>query len=355
MGQEQEWIVDRDAPILVTGASGFIGRRVVENLLDRGFRNVRCFVRPISDSGNVDALASRSGGGTTIEIIKGSLLSAEDCIRATKDVSIIYHLAAGTGEKSFPEAFLHSVVSTRNLLDASLQHAQLRRFVLVSSFTVYTNCGKTRQHVLDESSEVEQQPHLRGEAYCFAKVKQEELVKEYSDRKGIPYVSMRPGAVYGPGKTRITGRVGVDTFGIFMHLGGSNTMPFTYVDNCADAIVLGGLVKGVDGEVFNVVDDDLPSSRQFLRLYKEHVRSFKSIYVPHLVSYVLCTIWEWFSNWSKGQLPPAFTRSRWHVEWKPTKYSNEKMKKKLGWVQKTSTEEGLQRYFKSCRAGGRDA
>ena len=58
-------------------------------------------------------------------------------------------------------------------------------------------------------------------------------------------------------------------FGIFLHLGGSNPIPFTYVDNCADAIVLAGLTPGVDGEVFNVVDDNLPTSRQFLRLYKQ--------------------------------------------------------------------------------------
>ena len=99
---------------------------------------------------------------------------------------------------------------------------------------------------------------------------------------------VRPGSVYGAGKREIAGRVGIGTFGLFLHLGGSNTIPFTYVDNCAEAIVLAGLVKGVDGEVFNVVDDDLPSSRQFLRLYKKNVRRFKSLYVPHAVSYALC-------------------------------------------------------------------
>ncbi len=48
-----------------------------------------------------------------------------------------------------------------------------------------------------------------------------------------------------------------------MHMGGNGLLPLTYVDNCADAIVLAGLVAGVEGEVFNVVDDDLPRSRAF--------------------------------------------------------------------------------------------
>ena len=83
---------------------------------------------------------------------------------------------------------------------------------------------------------------------------------------------VRPGVVYGPGNKGITGRVGLGTFGLFLHLGGSNEIPLTYVDNCADAIVLAGIKGGVDGEVFNVVDDDLPTSRKFLRLYKKNVR-----------------------------------------------------------------------------------
>ena len=60
-------------------------------------------------------------------------------------------------------------------------------------------------------------------------------------------------------------------------------MPFTYVDNCAEAIVLAGLRKGIEGEVINIVDDDLPKSREFLRLYKKQVRRFFSIPVPYRV------------------------------------------------------------------------
>jgi nucleoside-diphosphate-sugar epimerase len=206
---------------------------------------------------------------------------------------------------------------------------------------------------LDESSPVEEQAGRRRDAYCYAKLKQDELVVEYGRRFGLPHVIVRPGSVYGPGKAAITGRVGIDSFGLFLHLGGSNPIPLTYIDNCADAIVLAGVNLGVDGEVFNVVDDNLPTSRQFLRLYKQNVRQFASLYIPHFVSYGLCRLWEWYSNWSEGQLPPAFNRTRWHAEWKKTRYSNEKLKSRLGWVPEVSTSEGLMRYFESCREGRR--
>jgi len=348
------WSVDKDDVILVTGASGFIGSRLVASLLDRGFRNLRCFVRVSSPLARVEALGAGCDQETQLEVFKGNLLSREDCAAATKDVRLIFHLAAGRGEKSYPEAFMNSVVTTRNLLDASLHNGGLKRFVNVSSFAVYSNQGK-RGRSLTETCPLETRPELRGEAYCFAKVKQDEIVAEYGKKHKVPYVIVRPGYVYGPGKMNISGRVGTGTFGIFLHLGGSNKIPFTYVDNCADAIALAGLTMGVDGEVFNVVDDDLPSSHQFLRLYKQKVRRFRSIYVPHVLSYALCYLWERYSAWSEGQLPPVFNRREWHSYWKKTRYSNAKLKQRLGWTPRVPMAEGLERYFEGCRGGGQHA
>jgi nucleoside-diphosphate-sugar epimerase len=241
------------------------------------------------------------------------------------------------------------VVTTRNLLDAALHHGCLRRFVSVSSFVVYTNQHNPRPNVLDEECPTESSPALRGDPYCFAKSKQDELVGDYGKKHGIPYVLVRPGVVYGPGKRRIHGRVGLDTFGIFLHLGGSNQIPLTFVDNCAEAIVLCGIRTGIEGEAFNVVDDDLPSSKQFLQLYKKEVSDFHSLYIPHFASYLLCLLWEKYSSWSHGQLPPIYNRRVWASVWKRTHYSNEKIKSILGWVPKVSTAEGLKQYFVSCR------
>ena len=342
---KHDLIVGKDDPILITGAAGFIGSRLVANLLERGFRNLRCFARPSSATARVESLTSSCGGG--VEIITGNLLSRADCNAAAKDVALIFHLAAGRGEKSFPDAFMNSVVTTRNLLEACAQNNCLKRFVNVSSFTVYTNTNKPRP-MLDESCPIETRPELRGEAYCFAKLKQEKLVSEYSKKFGIPCVFARPGVVYGPGNEAIHGRVGIGTFGVFLHLGGSNPLPFTYVDNCADAIAFMGLQSGTDGEAFNIVDDDLPSSREFLRLYKRQVRRFRSIYVPHVLSYALCYGWERYSEWSHGQLPLMFNRKRWHANWSKTHYSNAKLKA-IGWKPKVPTSQGLMSYFEACR------
>lgn len=342
-------IINPDDPILVTGAGGFIGPRVVEGLLNHGFRNLRCLMRPGGDSAKLAKYADQIGGTARVEIVRGNLLSREDCLRATQGVAVIYHLAAARGEKSFPDAFMNSVVTTRNLLDACRHHGSLKRFVTLSSFSVYSNDRNGHGDLLNESCPVETNPARRGDAYTFAKTKQDEIVTDYGKKHGIPYVIVRPGFVYGPGNEGITGRVGIGSFGIFLHLGGSNTIPFTYVDNCAEAIILAGLRKGIDGEAFNVVDDELPSSREFLRLYKQNVRNFHSLYIPRSISYFLCCLWEKYSHWSEGQLPPTFNRSMWCSYWKKTRYTNAKVKTRLGWTQKVSSAEALQRYFDSCR------
>jgi nucleoside-diphosphate-sugar epimerase len=346
--------IKRDELILVTGAAGFLGSRVVASLLDLGFSNLRCFVRSATETTR-RKWTSDHRDGNKIQVVSGNLLSREDCIAATENVSVVLHLAAGRGEKLFPDAYMNSVVTTRNLLDACVLHKCVKRFVNVSSFAVYTHPRGAGSRTLDENCPVEERPELRGEAYCFAKAKQDEIVREYSKEFGIPYVIVRPGVVYGPGNLAISGRVGIDTFGVFLHLGGSNLIPFTYVDNCAEAIVLAGIREGIAGEVFNVVDDDLPTSRKFLRQYKRNVSRFGSMYVPHIVSYALCYLWERYSIWSEGQLPPAFNVRRWRTFWQKTRYSNEKLKRRLGWVQKISTEEGFRRYFEACRAEKQNA
>ena len=340
-------IIGSEDRILVTGSAGFIGSRVLECLLERGFRNIVCFTRPSSKMVRIESIANQRFPGASLEFYGGNLLSRQDCNVACKDVTVIFHLAASTSAKSFADAFMNSVVTTRNLLEASVRYGQMRRFVLVSSFCVYSN--RQRRRFLDESSPIDEQPELRGEAYCFAKVRQEQIVVAYGNTFAIPYVIVRPGSVYGEGQCGITGRVGIDTFGPFLHFGGSNTLPLTYVDNCADAIVLAGLTRGVEGEAFNVVDDDLPTSRQFLGMYKKNVRRFSSIYVPHFISRSFCYLWEKYSQWSQGQLPPAFNRGRWYANWRSTRYSNKKLKIRLGWTPRVSTAEALRRYFKSCR------
>jgi nucleoside-diphosphate-sugar epimerase len=332
--------ISLQTPILITGSGGFIGARVIDILLGKGFSNLRCFVRPSSRTVRLENVISAHSAGNRVQIIAGDLLSRDDCKRAVEGVSIVYHLAAGV-EKSFAGAFMNSALATRNLVEAFLQQGSPRRFVNVSSFAVYSNLHLERGALLDETCPLEDAPQQRFDPYGFGKLKQDEIVVEYGKSHRLPYVILRPGSVFGPGKPVLTGRVGIDTFGFFVHMGGSNQLPLTYVDNCAEAIVLAGLTPGVEGEVFNIVDDDLPTSRQFLRAYRSRGKRMFSFPLPYLAASALCSIWEKYSISSQGQLPPVFNRRRCAAEWKGNRYSNRKLKEKLGWKPRIPMDQAI--------------
>ena len=347
-----EYIVSLDDRILVTGSNGFIGTKVVEKLLEYGFSNLRCFVRPSSRLERLKDVLGRFSFEKNVEIVTGDLLSRAHCHDAADGVSVVYHLAAGI-EKSFAGAFMNSALATRNLLDAFLEGNLPKRFVNVSSFAVYSNLSLKRNGLLDETCPLEAAPQERFDAYGFGKLKQEEIVREYTKQYGLPAVTLRPGYVFGPGKQELSGRIGIKTFGPFIQVNGSNRLPMTFVKNCAEAIVLAGLRPGIDGEVFNIVDDELLTARQFLQACKRTKR-FRSIRVPYWLAYGACFAWEKYSKWSNGQLPPVFNPRRCAAEWKSQRYSNQKLKERVGWNPRVPMEEAMEAFLAQSKSNGHD-
>jgi nucleoside-diphosphate-sugar epimerase len=127
-----------------------------------------------------------------------------------------------------------------------------------------------------------------------------------------------------------------------VRMGGGQRLPYTYVDNCADAIALAVSAEGVDGEAFNIVDDHPPTARQVLKQYCRQVQRLRVIPIPRLAIEPISGICEWYHRWSKGQLPAVLTRYKSAAQWKPLKYSNVKAKQKLGWTPRVGFKEGLQ-------------
>src|SRR5437899_4531693 len=143
---------------------------VVSTLCEYGFKNIRCFVRPSSRLSHLETVLNGSSA-VNVELVKGDLLSPDDCVRATDAVAVVLHLAAGM-EKSFAGAFMNSALATRNLIDAFLEYGQPKRFVNVSSFAVYSNLKLKKGAVLDENCPLEDAPQARLDAYGFARLRQ---------------------------------------------------------------------------------------------------------------------------------------------------------------------------------------
>jgi nucleoside-diphosphate-sugar epimerase len=328
--------------IAVTGATGFLGRRVVYSLLN-SLPDValRCLVRPGTDlTGLRDACGDRF---ERLQLIQGSLISTFDCSALVEGVDLVVHLASGTSGAP-AEYFLNSSVATRNLLTALSVLKEKPKFLHCSSFSVYGYANLPAGAVVSEDTAIECLPEKR-DVYAQSKIHQEKLVVDICKDAGISYSIIRPGVIYGPGGSAISPRVGMKLFGRFLHLGRGTIIPLTFVDNCADAFRV-VVEKGTfTGDIYNVVDDSLVTSREFLRLYKNQVEKLKSIPVPYVALKFISSACERYYTYSGGQLPDIFTKYKTQSMWKGFNYSNDKLKK-LGWVPSISTKEGLSRHFK---------
>jgi nucleoside-diphosphate-sugar epimerase len=321
----------------VTGATGFLGGAFVARLLAHGPDRIACLVRPGSRTTQLERLAK-----SRVSLIRGSLDSPDAALAALADADVVYHLAAGTGGAA-ADLFLNTVVASKNLLEAMLRRPRLPKVVLVSSFGVYGTAGMKRGALVDEDTPLEPNPQRR-DTYSQAKLRQEKLFRAYQEKHGFPLVVVRPGVIYGPGGTPISSRVGLTVPGLFLHLGGRNLLPLTYVDNCAEAIVVAGERGASDGQAYNVVDDDLPTCTDYLRRYQREVRALRTVRLPYPVSQALSWLCERYHEHSQGQLPAFFTRYRTATTWGGNRFSNAKLKR-LGWQPIISTDEGLQRTF----------
>jgi nucleoside-diphosphate-sugar epimerase len=326
--------------LLVTGANGFLGTALVQALLARGERDIRCFVRLGGRTNRLESISARYPAAK-VEIFAGNLASRGDVGRALTDVDVVYHLAA-TMRGAPADVFKGCVVNSERLIEGIKTAGRGVKVVLVSSFGVYGAGDAPGTRLLTEESPIEPYPERR-DVYSHAKIWQEKLFWEARSKLGLPLVVARPGVVYGPRGAPISSRVGISLFGLFANLGGDNILPLTYVDNCAEAIVQIGR-EGRDGEVYNVIDDDLPSCSQYLHRYRRDVKRLRTVRLNYRLLYALSKLVEWYAGWSKGQLPATLTPYKVRATWKGSRFSNRKLKQ-LGWKQTVPTDIAIGRTF----------
>ena len=335
--------------VLVTGASGFLGRRVVVELLRRGHRTV-CLVRGARRSLELDSCIAPSLKSSA-RFVTGELIDRDSCRRMLDDCESVVHLAARlVGSPSV--LFLSTVVGTRALVDAAVDHGT-RRLVLISTLGVYGTAGLPAHSVVDEACAIDPKPHLR-DPYTYSKIEQERVAWVGGAERGLPLVVVRPGFVFGPGRTMFSGRVGLRVGPLTVRMGGgARLVPCTYVDNCASAIADGVAAPSADGHAFNIVDDQLPTARDMFSAYRHSVGPVPAVTVPQWAIPAVAGAYEWCCRRSHGQFPPVLTRYRSAAQWKPLRFSNERAKRVLGWRPAVPFADALDRTLRALPPGAR--
>jgi nucleoside-diphosphate-sugar epimerase len=318
---------------LVTGASGYLGRHLVRRLLDEDV-DIIAMAR--------DANAQPWPSSSRLQPAScdlGHVPSVRRLAEQAGPVDVVFHMAAVTSG-SHAEAMRGTVVGSQNLVDAFA--ATRARVVLASSFSVYKFSALRKWALLDENAPIEDCLRLR-DSYTITKTRQEALVREQCARQGLPLVVIRPGKIYGPDTVALPPQLGLDLKGVaYLWMGGNHLLPLTHVSNCADAIYLAGVRDGAVGETLNIVDDDLPTQKAFMRLYRECCGPLdRAVRIPDWTFALFVRMMERANRSTKGNVPPVLTRYRAAALWKPLRYSNQRAKNALGWEPKIGWAEGV--------------
>ena len=312
----------------MTGASGFLGARVVDALVRRG-HEVRALVRPATVLTLPDV----------VDAHRGDLRDPRAADEAVAGVDAVVHLAAQV-EGSEEARFNGTVVATENLLE-SMSLAGVRRLVLASSYSVY---DWSRVHgELDERGPLESEPDLyERDGYAVAKVWQERVVRRAADRGELALTVLRPGYIWGAGNRVIDG-AGVRLGGVRLVFGPLGTLPLTHVENCADCFAAAVESDAAAGATLNVVD---PSAVRTWRYVVDVDRAALRVPVPYAFALAAVRVVHAVARLLLGErmrLPSIFVPRRFEARFKPVRTSGVELERVLGWRPPLSYEEALRR------------
>ena len=226
----------RGRRVLVTGATGFIGGRLVERLVVGCGADVRAFMSSYTNASRI----ARYG----VDMVRGDVRDPAALRRATDGCDIVIHCAYGT-RGSAEERRAVTVGGTRNALEAALA-AHVARFVHVSTMVVY---GAAVEGALDETA-----PRVySGSTYSDTKVDAEALAFEYAER-GLPVTVVQPAAVYGPYAPTWTASVleEMKTSRTILVDGGTGLSNPVYIDDVVTAMLLAAHREEAVGHAFLV-------------------------------------------------------------------------------------------------------
>ncbi len=310
--------IDLAKPVLVTGASGFVGAAVMRALLDRG-RKVRVLLRPESDRRNI--------AGFAVEARIGSLEDAASLEAAIAGCAALHHVAADYRLWVRDEAVMYraNVEGTRLLMAAALG-ARIERIVYTSS--VATLGAAADGSIADEAS-----PSTLADMigpYKRSKFLAEEMVRGMVQERGLPAVIVNPSTPVGPGdvKPTPTGKLIVEAASGRMPAFVDTGLNIVHVDDVAAGHVLAE-ERGKVGERYILGGENLTLAEILARIARLTDRRPPRLRLPIPAIWPLAMAAE---AWARATgIEPFVTRDGLRMAGKKMFFSSAKAERELGY------------------------
>jgi nucleoside-diphosphate-sugar epimerase len=321
--------------IALTGASGYTGGRLLEALRARG-DEVSVLVRPQSVSDRL-RLASR--------VVVGELGERGALRRLVEGQEGVVHVAAVYRTAGHPDSYYRdvNVGGTERLLEAALE-AGVRRFVHTSTVGVH---GDVKNPPADETA-----PIAPGDVYQATKAEAEALALRFHRERGLPLCVVRPGAIYGPGETRLLKLFRAIARGRYAIVGsGRSYYHPVYIDDLVQGFLLALDRPEAVGEAFLVCGPSYVSQAELAALIARHtggrVLPFKVPAAPI----------QWVGDLVEAVcvplgIEPPLHRRRVDFWTKSRAFTIAKARRLLGYDPKVDLDEGVARTAAAYREAG---
>jgi len=322
--------------VALTGASGYTGGRLLRALSARG-DDVAALVRAASLTDELRTSGAR--------IVEGDLGDERAIARLVESVDAVVHVAAVYRTAGHPDSYYRevNVNGTARLLEAAAR-ARVRRFVHTSTVGVH---GHVAHPPADETA-----PLAPGDIYQATKAEAEALALRFHHERGLAVAVVRPGAIYGPGETRLLKLFRAIARGRYAIVGSGRTFYHpVFIDDLVDGFLLALDRPEAVGEAFlicgptYVTQDDLAALVARAtggRVLPFHIPAAPLQWAGDVVEAICVPL----------GLEPPLHRRRVDFWTKSRAFSIEKARRRLGYEPKVDLEEGFARTAAAYREAG---
>ncbi len=322
---------DNRPAVVVTGANGLLGSAFVKRLIHED-EYVRLFVRRLPPPEIADH--------PQIEVVLGELGDPDAEDRAIEGATAVFHIGAAMGG-GWAAHEAATIEGTRNVVEACLKH-DVPKVIYISSLSVIDWAGHPPNQPVTESATLEPTPQQRG-SYTQAKLEAERIIRAAAQERDLPVVILRPGQIWSGTSALITAAVGVRLGQWLVVIGDdSNQLPLVHVDDVVEAIVLSTQSQFSHGEVFQVVDNDLMSREELVRLYsRAREPQLRITRIPLGLACFLASGIEWLTTALGRPAPISPYRLRSAVA--PLAFDCSKARDELHWEPRAHTRDALRK------------
>lgn len=317
--------------IIITGATGFIGRNIAENFHENGLKVVA--------TGRSDK-AGEELEQKGIEFYKADIRNFDELNNAFSPADMVIHSGGKSGDwGKYKDFYETNVIGTRHVIDACKKH-NIKKIIFIATPSIYFN-GNDRFDITENEPLPQQTAHY-GKTKLMAETELMALQKE-----GFKIIIFRPRAVYGPYDNTIVPRIlkmsEKKQFPLINN--GQALVDITYVDNLIGAVKK-TLTAPDDAwnEIYNISNGNPITLRDwFSQVLETFGRPFNPKIIPEGAAKMVAGVMEFAASLPLVNIKPSMTRFSVGYMSKSMTMSIEKAKQKLGYSPKIAHKEGFER------------